>query len=327
MKIGLDVMGGDFAPKTTIEGAINALQFIPKEDTIVLIGDKSIIENELKNAGGDIQSFEIIHTTDVIDMGEKPIKAFTQKTNSSIAVGFKMLKEGLLDAFSSAGNSGAMLVGSMYSVSTIPGVMRPCTCTVLPKEDGGVSVLVDIGTNPDSKPEVMYQFAILGSLYAKYVYHIENPRIGLLNIGEEEEKGNLQCQAAFHLMKDSKDFDFHGNVEIRDLFKNKVDVFVCDGFIGNMVIKLIETMYRQIYKRNLLDGYFKRMNYELYGGSAILGVNAPVVIGHGISSGLAIQNMLLLSREVAATNLTERIREAMVAYSQGNLQNESECQN
>lgn len=316
MKIGLDVMGGDYAPDATIAGAILAQKEIDKSDKIVLIGDEQIIHTKLKEFNADVNDFEIVHAADVIGMGEKPIKAFTQKPNSSISIGFKMLKSKKIDAFSSAGNTGAVLVGAMYSVNTIPGVIRPSIAGLIPKENGGLSLLLDIGANPDSKPDVLYQFAILGSIYAKCVMGINNPRVGLLNIGEEEEKGNLQCQATFQLMKDTKDFNFVGNVESRELFKDSVDIFVCDGFIGNIILKQIEAMYTLLVKRKLTDDYFNRFNYENFGGSPILGINSSVLIGHGISNDIAIKNMLLLSKEITVNKLSEKINEAMTKYAQ-----------
>jgi glycerol-3-phosphate acyltransferase PlsX len=316
MKIGLDVMGGDYAPDATIAGAILAQKEFDKSDRIVLIGDEKIIISKLKEFNADVQDFEIVHAPDNIGMGEKPIKAFTQKPNSSISVGFKLLKAKKIDAFSSAGNTGAVLVGAMYSVNTIPGVIRPSIAGLIPKENGGLSLLLDIGANPDSKPDVLYQFAILGSIYAKHVMGIKNPRVGLLNIGEEEEKGNLQCQATFQMMKDTKDFNFVGNVESRELFKNDVDIFVCDGFVGNIILKQIEAMYSLLVKRNLTDDYFKRFNYENYGGSPILGINSSVLIGHGISNNIAIKNMLLLSKEITVTKLSQKIKAAMTKYAQ-----------
>ncbi|MDD5569577.1 MAG: phosphate--acyl-ACP acyltransferase, partial [Bacteroidales bacterium] len=203
MKIGLDVMGGDFAPKATIGGAIQAHKEL-SSDTIVLFGDKIIIEKELREHNTDASNFEIVHAPEVILMGESPTKALSQKQNSSIALGFHYLKNNKVDSFASAGNTGAMLVGSMYSVQQIEGILRPCTTVILPKENGSVGILLDVGTNPDAKPEVLYQFAVLGSIYAEYVYNIKEPKVGLLNIGEEEEKGNLLCQATYKLMKEKK---------------------------------------------------------------------------------------------------------------------------
>ncbi|MCB2221394.1 MAG: phosphate acyltransferase PlsX [Bacteroidetes bacterium] len=316
MKIGLDVMGGDYAPDVTIEGAIMALQKITSNDRIFLFGPEDIITEKLRKKGGNTNDFTIVHCPQIIGMGDRPIKAYTQKPESSISVGFRYLKSRQIDSFASAGNSGATLVGAMYSISNIKGVIRPSTLTILPKENGGMNVMLDIGTNPDIKPDILYQFAILGSIYSKYVLGIKKPRVGLLNIGEEEEKGNLLCQSAFRLMKDSDDFNFFGNIEGRDLFKDKADVIVCDGFTGNIVLKQIEAMYRILVKRKLVDDFIDKFNYENYGGSPILGVNGSVVIGHGISSARAILNMILLSRDIHEAKLTKKIKRIMNKYIQ-----------
>jgi glycerol-3-phosphate acyltransferase PlsX len=311
MRLGIDIMGGDFAPYETTLGAILAFNELPSGMELVLIGDEIAIKKILSEQGFDAAKVTIVHTTEVIGMGEHPTKALPQKPNSSIAIGFQLLKEGKIDAFSSAGNTGAMLVGSMFSVKSIPGILRPSITTILPKEDGSVGILLDVGANADCKPEMLYQFGVLGSLFAEHVYNIKDPKVGLLNIGEEEEKGNITSQAAHVLMKDSKDFNFVGNIEGRDLFGDKVDVTVCDGFTGNVVLKLAESFYSLIQSRNIKDGYFDRFNYENYGGSPILGVNGTVIIGHGISNAKAIKNMLLLSKEVTEARLTERIKIAL----------------
>jgi len=316
MKVGLDVMGGDYAPGVTIDGALMAAAETGNNDRIVLVGDRSIIEELLHKRDADKTQFEIVHAPDVIRMGEHPIKAVTKKPQSSISTAARLLKSGEIDAFTGAGNSGAMLVSAMYSVSTVHGVIRPCTATFIPKENGGQSVLLDIGTVPDAKPDVMYQFAILGSLFARHILNIHDPKIGLLNIGEEEEKGNILCQSTYHLMKDSTDFNFYGNVEGRDLFNEKADVIVADGFTGNVVLKQIEAMYDILAKRNLLDDYTRRFNYENYGGSPILGINSTVVIGHGISTAQAIKNMILLAVEMYNSHLSDKIRDAFLKYSQ-----------
>ncbi len=311
MKLGIDIMGGDFAPRETTLGAILAHNELPSDVELVLIGDENLIRPILKEKGVDENLFTIIHTTEVIGMGEHPTKALPQKPNSSIAIGFSLLKEGKLDAFSSAGNTGAMLVGAMFSVKVIPGILRPAITTVLPKEDGSVGILLDVGANADCKPEVLYQFGVLGSLFAEHVYNIKNPKVGILNIGEEEEKGNIATQAAHALMKDTKDYNFVGNIEGRDLFNDKVDVIVCDGFTGNVVLKLAESFYSMIKSRNVKDQYFDRFDYESYGGMPVLGVNSTVIIGHGISNAKAIKNMILLSKEVAEAKLSEKIKNAL----------------
>lgn len=303
-------MGGDYAPKAIVLGAIAAHQSLNAGEHLVLIGDTEQIKPILSEEGFNPDHFEYVHTDEVIGMGEHPTKAIVQKPNSSIAVGFNLLKEGKIDSFASAGNSGAMLVGAVFSVKTIPGIIRPCLCSILPKLKGGTGLLLDVGANADCKPDILLQFGVLGSLYAENLFKIDNPRVALMNIGEEDEKGNMLSMATFPLMKETNLFNFVGNVEGRDLFNDKSDVIVCDGFTGNVMLKLAESFYVITIKKGLKDEFFDRFNYEQYGGSPVLGVNAPVVIGHGISSPLAVKNMVLQSREMITTGLVEKIRMA-----------------
>jgi glycerol-3-phosphate acyltransferase PlsX len=312
MKIGLDIMGGDYAPKAAVLGAIEAYKALPEQQKLVLVGDKEIAVSILQENGFSPDHFEYVHTTEVIGMGEHPTKAITQKPDSSIAQGFKLLKEGHIQAFSSAGNTGAMLVGAMFSVKTIPGVIRPAMTAIVPKLKGGLGILLDVGANADCKPDMLMQFGLLGSLFAEAVYGISDPKVALMNIGEEEEKGNILSLAAYPLMKDSSQYNFVGNVEGRDLFGDAADVFVCDGFTGNVIVKMAESYYVIARKKGFNDEFFNRFNYEQYGGSPILGVNAPVVVGHGISNPEAIKNMLRLSINVAKSNLVEKIKQAFV---------------
>ncbi|MCX6251964.1 MAG: phosphate acyltransferase PlsX [Bacteroidetes bacterium] len=315
MRIGLDVSGGDFAPNATLHGAIKAQKELSGSTRIVLIGDKDIIVAFLKEEKVDPEAFDIVDAPDLIEMDEQPTKALVNKPNSSIATGFRMLKHKEINAFASAGSSGAMLVGSIYSVNAIQGVIRPSAPAYIPKENGGSTILIDVGTNPDSKPDMLCQFGLLGSIFAESVFHVKNPRVGLLNIGSEEKKGNLATQSAFQLMKESKDYHFIGNVEGRELFRDNVDVIVCDGFIGNIVLKQIEAMYRVMVKRGINDEYLKRFNYENYGGSPILGINAPVLVGHGISSGPAICRLIHLAKEVYDAKLSQKIKHALEKYA------------
>ncbi len=308
MKIGFDIMGGDHAPKNELEGAMLAVSHFSPDVKIVLIGDAEKAKSYFDSVNFNYSVFEFIHTTEVIEMGEHPTKALTQKQDSSIAVGFRLLKDNEIQAFCSAGNTGAMLVGSMFSVKAVPGVIRPCIATILPKLSGGYGLILDVGTNADCKPDVLYQFGILGSLYAENVLKIENPKVGLLNIGEEPEKGNLVAQAAFNLMKETKDFQFVGNIEGRDFFNDKADVIVCEGFVGNVVLKMAESFYRIILKRGRSDEYFDRFNYEIYGGTPILGINSTAIIAHGISSPLAFKNMLIQAKDVVNAGLPEKIK-------------------
>jgi glycerol-3-phosphate acyltransferase PlsX len=310
MKIGLDIMGGDFAPKATVLGAIAAYKALSGNQKLVLIGDKEIAVSILHENNFDPGHFEFVHTTEMIGMGEHPTKAIVQKPNSSISIGFQLLKGDEIQAFSSAGNTGAMLVGSMFSVKTIPGVSRPAMTTIVPKLEGGLGILLDVGANADCKAENLFQFGVLGSLFAQSVYNIPNPRIALVNIGEEEEKGSILYQATYPLMKETTLFNFIGNIEGRDFFNETADVYVADGFTGNVILKMAESFYVMGLKKGIKDEFFDRFNYEQYGGSPILGVNAPVVVGHGISTPEAIKNMVLLSRDMVESDLVNKIKNA-----------------
>ena len=309
MKIGLDIMGGDFAPKATVLGAIEAQKALLPGQKIVLFGDKDQALPLISENGIDPDVFEYVHTKEMIGMGEHAAKAVLQKPTSSISLGFQYLKDGQIDAFSSAGNTGAMLVGAMFSVKPIPGVIRPAIATNVPKLKSGFGIMLDVGANADCKPEVLAQFGILGSLYAEHVYHVHNPKVALMNIGEEEEKGNVLTQATFPLLQKTS-LNFVGNIEGRDLFNDKADVIVCDGFTGNVMLKLAETFYILTLKKGFKDEFFDRFNYEQYGGSPILGVNAPVLIGHGISTPKAIKNMVLLCRTMIEAQFVDKIKEA-----------------
>jgi phosphate acyltransferase len=312
MKIGIDVMGGDFAPDAIMEGAVDSLKHISADETLVLLGDEASIKRKLEEMKVSPSLFEIVPTSQVIEMGDHPAKAFSQKKDSSIAVGYMMLKESTLDGFCSAGNTGAMLVGASYTVNVIPGVFRPALVTILPCIDGRDSVILDVGLNPDCKPDVLLQYGILGSLFAKFVLMRENPSVGLLNIGEEETKGTPAVKAAYELMKEHPGLNFVGNIEGHALFhENMTDVVVCDGFVGNVVLKQAEALYFLLKKRNITDSFFDRFNFENIGGTPIVGINANVVIGHGISKRKAIMNMILQTRAVVHANLAQRIIEAI----------------
>jgi phosphate acyltransferase len=312
MKIGLDVMGGDYAPDAVIQGAVDSLQLLSEDEKIVLIGNESMIRSGLHELSTEPSLFEIVNTTQVIEMADHPAKSFSQKKNSSIAVGYGMLKSGLINGFCSAGNTGAMLVGASYTVNVIAGVLRPALATQVPSVSGKSSIILDVGLNPDCKPDVLLQYGILGSSYAKYVLGIENPTVGLLNIGEEETKGTPAVKTAYELMRDHPGLNFTGNIEANQLFTdNMTDVIVCDGFVGNVVLKQAEAFHK-IYKlRNLSDSFFDRLDFENIGGTPVIGINANVVIGHGISGRKAIMNMILQTRAVIHANLALRIKEAI----------------
>ena len=310
MKIGIDIFGGDFAPDANVVGAILAQKELPQDCKIVLLGNQDQILGCLSEHGGNPADFEIVHAPEEITMHDHPTRAIPQKPNSSISVGFDLLANDSIQAFASTGNTGAMLVGSIYKIHTIPGIIRPCITSTLPCISGGNSILLDVGSNADCKPDVLYQFALLGSLYAKNVYGVENPKIALLSIGEEESKGNLLTIATYKLLQESDEVNFVGNVEGRDLFLGKADVIVCDGYTGNIVLKEAEGIYNLMKQRGIKDEYFDRFNYENYGGTAILGVKGNVIIGHGISNDIAVKNMIKHSYEVAKSGLSKKINEA-----------------
>lgn len=312
MKIGIDAMGGDMAPDATVSGAILASGQLSSDDTIVLVGNETEIKKRLDKEGGSAKHIEIVHTDEYIEMGENPAKAISKKKNSSISLGYKLLKEGSIDSLASAGNTGAMLFAAMYSVKSIPGVIRPGITTFIPVERGGPRLLLDVGINPDCRPDVLHQYAILGSLFLKIIYNVEDPTVALLNIGEEEEKGNLTTKNAYQLMKEAGNIRFTGNIEANELFDNdKANVIVCDGFVGNVILKEAEAFYKIAKSRGIKDDYLDRFNFERYGGTPVLGLNKTVVIGHGISNEYAIQNMLLLSKTIVENNLSERIKEEL----------------
>ncbi len=310
MKIGIDIFGGDFAPDANIAGAILAQKELPQDTKLVLLGNQDQILACLSERGANPDDFEIVHAPDEITMHDHPTRAIPQKPNSSISVGFDLLASNEIQAFASTGNTGAMLVGSIYKIHTIPGIIRPCITSTIPAINGGNSILLDVGSNADCKPDVLYQFAILGNIYAKSVYGVEKPRVALLSIGEEESKGNLLTIATYKLLAESEEVNFIGNIEGRDIFSGIADVIVCDGFTGNIVLKEAEGIYTLMKKRGIKDEYFDRFNYENYGGTAILGVKGNVIIGHGISNDIAVKNMIKHSYEVAKSGLSNKINEA-----------------
>jgi glycerol-3-phosphate acyltransferase PlsX len=307
MKIGIDMMGGDFAPLEAIKGI---QQFLSEEATadLVLVGDEEKIKELLPAHQLPQTSFTIVHTTEVIGMHEHPTKALKEKQNSSISVGFHLLSTGKIDAFISAGNTGAMLVGSLYALKPLEGVLRPTISTIIPKENGGTGLLLDVGLNSDCKPEQLNQFAVMGSVYAQNILGIADPRVALLNIGEEEGKGNLLAQAAYPLLKENRHINFIGNIEGRDILGDKADIMVCDGFTGNIILKLAESLFEITNQKNIQHEYFDRFNFENYGGTPVLGISKPVIIGHGISKGKAFKNMIVLAQKMIEKEVMQKMK-------------------
>ena len=338
IKIGIDAMGGDFAPEVAVEGAVMALQKIDKESRVVLFGDEKRIRELLAKHHCPAENFDIVPTTQVIEMGDHPAKAFVSKSDSSITVGFNYLAEGKIDGFASAGSTGAMLVGSTMVIKPVEGVIRPVISSLIPKLINRRGLILDVGLNVDAKPEVLAQYALLGSIYAQSVMGIENPRVALLNIGEEDTKGNAQAKATFELLKADKRINFVGNVESSYIFTGTYggpdpDVVVTDGIVGNTVLKMAEALYRINFKlgggkprlMNFLrpvlgriipklyyqQDFWEQMNYESIGGTPVIGINAPVMIGHGSSSARAISSMILSMEREIKGKFPEKLRAAL----------------
>lgn len=310
MTICLDMMGGDFAPLEAVKGIRDYLTEAEDPALLFLVGDEAQINPLLQQHQIPADKVKVFHAPQVIDYNESPTKALKEKPQSSIAVGFHLLASGKAGAFISAGNTGAMLVGAMYSIKPIEGVQRPTISTIIPKDNGKTGLLLDVGLNADCKPEHLNQFALLGSLYAKHILGIDNPRVALLNIGEEEGKGNLLAQGTYPLLKENSQINFIGNVEGRDILLDKADVVVCDGFTGNVILKMAESMYEITHQKEIKHEYLDRFNFELYGGTPVLGVAKPVIIGHGISHAKAFSQMIHLSQKMIATDLMSKMKES-----------------
>jgi glycerol-3-phosphate acyltransferase PlsX len=308
MNIGLDMMGGDFAPLQAVKGIRLYLSEHTGDINLFLFGDEAQLIPLTVKEGIAAEKITIIHAPQVIGMHEHPTKALKEKQQSSIAIGFHYLATNKIDAFISAGNTGAMLVGAMFSIKVIEGILRPTISTVIPKENGQTGLLLDVGLNADCKPENLNQFAILGSLYAKHILDITNPKVGLLNVGEEEGKGNILAQAAYPLLKQNKQVNFIGNIEGRDVFLDKADVMVCEGFTGNIVLKMAESIYDITRSKQIEHEFLDRFNFEYYGGTPVLGVAKPVIIGHGISQGKAFKNMITVAAKMIETDLMTKMK-------------------
>ena len=308
MNIALDMMGGDFAPLEAIKGVKLFLSENKDDVKLTLIGDENKLNSLIREHAINSDSINIVHASEVIGMQEHPTKALKQKQQSSISIGFHLLAGSKIDAFISAGNTGAMMVGALYSIKAITGVSRPAIGAYIPGDNGKLALMVDVGLNADCKPENLSQFALLGVLFSKYILNNDNPRVALLNVGEEEGKGNILCQAAYPLLKENDRINFIGNVEGRDLLKDKADIYVCDGYTGNILLKFAESIYDIVQQRKIDDEYFNRFNFEMYGGVPVLGVNKPVIISHGISTAGAFNNMILMAKKMIEQEFIEKIK-------------------
>lgn len=324
MRIALDVMGGDYAPTQIIKGALIALKRIDHE--IILVGDSEVIERELRVLGVNGEPRLLIkHAPESIGMDENPVSALRSKKKSSIAVGLSLVKDGQADAFVSAGNTGAVMVGAKLILGTIPWVRRPAIAVLLPCRKGRF-VLIDAGANVDSKPEHLVDFAIMGSMYAEIILGKDRPKVGLLNIGEEDVKGNSIVKEANRLLREVEIVNFIGNVEAKELYMGISDVVVCDGYIGNLVLKVSESaenyisyLLKELYGSNLLTKLSfllvrsrfmklkKSIDYREYGGAPLIGVRGICIIAHGASNDIAISNAILRAVELVENKINHRI--------------------
>jgi glycerol-3-phosphate acyltransferase PlsX len=326
-------MGGDFAPKNNVEGAVLALKEYPHIEKLFLVGDATAVDAELKRIGYQDQRLEVFHASEVVDMHESAAKAIRQKKDSSISRSIDLIKDGSAQAVISAGHTGAAVAASVLKLRTLKGIERPAVACILPTELG-VFVLIDAGANPDSSPENLLQFGILGSVFSEQVLGNKRPKVALLSIGEEDVKGNDITKEAFKLLKASS-LNFQGNIEGRDLYENPADVVVCDGFTGNVVLKTSESIAYAIFgwlKRELNRGLvrklgaslargafrdiYKKTNSEEYGGMPLLGINGVCIIAHGSSSPVAIKNAIRAAAESVKQDLNPHILRKLEIYNE-----------
>jgi glycerol-3-phosphate acyltransferase PlsX len=316
MRIGIDTMGGDFIPQNPLQGVALALPALPSEVEIVLIGEPELLKREAPCYGITFnEQVYVLPASQVIGMEENPARAVVQKSDSTINVGIQALKEGQIDAFISAGNTGAVVAASVLKLGNLPGVSRPTLGAFYPYGDNHYSLICDVGANVDCKPEHLVQFALLGTVYMRAVMGIPNPRVALLNIGEEPSKGNLLAQQAYALLQENPYIHFVGNAEGRVLPKGFADVYVTDGFVGNILLKFGESLYELLREKVPPNPVLERLNYENIGGLPFLGTRGNIIIGHGISSPKAFRNMIFRALAIAKANLSERIAEAFQTYA------------
>lgn len=333
MKVALDAMGGDNAPAVNIGGALDALRFYPRLEHLYLVGDKDVLEAECRRQKLDLSSprVSIVHAPETIGMCESGAKAVRRKKLSSISIAMDMVKEGTADAFVSAGNTGAAVAAATLKLRTLPGVDRAGIASPLPNEHGICNIL-DAGANPEAKPEHLVAYAVMGTAFARHVLGVKDPKVGLMSNGEEDEKGTAFTKETFKLLKETPGIHFIGNVEGHDLFESELDVVLCDGFTGNVVLKSCEATAKAVSKwlkaeikgnalrlcgAMLAKGAFKALkeksSYETYGGSPLLGVNGVVIIAHGSSTALAVRNAIRVGLETVEHRVNPRIEEALAS--------------
>jgi len=323
-------MGGDFAPRNVVAGAVEAMREAKDRLEVLFVGPQSVVQEELHRLTENNLNHQIVNAPSIITMDDGAMAAVKEKKDSSIAVGVSLHKEGAADAFVSAGNTGAVMSASTLILGRIEGIGRPTIGAFFPSEMG-VCLLLDAGANVDCRPQHLYEFAVMGTIYAREMLMLPNPTVGLLSIGEESSKGNDLTREAYQLLAKSR-LNFIGNVEGRDILKGKASVVVCDGFVGNVVLKfaegvldLLKTKFRNHAAKNVfskiwvgmmsrtLRSVMKDFDYQEYGGVPLLGVNGVSIIGHGKSTPKAIKNMILKAEEMVRKNITGSIRDSLAA--------------
>jgi phosphate acyltransferase len=334
--IVVDAMGGDFAPAHEVRGAADALAERPGRFSVVLVGQQDRVDAELRKLEAERHTFprehlSIVHAPEVISMEDGPTAALRTKKQSSIAVGLELQKNGKAQAFVSAGNTGAVLSASTLILGRVEGVGRPTIGALVPTVKSPC-FLVDAGANVDCKPRHLFEFGVMGTIYMSALANVSSPRVGLLNVGEEESKGNEAVQESYRLLKESR-LNFVGNVEGRDVLKGEVDVIVCDGFAGNILLKFgesipaffkskftafaargIKNKFIALIARNGLRGVMKELDYQEHGGVPLLGVNGVTIIGHGRSTPKAIKNMIFRAEEMVRKDVNGQIKKALEQY-------------
>jgi len=307
MRIGLDAMGGDTYPAPQVAGALQAREAVPEVE-VVLVGQQPVIQAELERQGASADAFPILHAEEVISMQAQPRTALRQRPNSSLMVGVQAVKAEKLSAFLSAGNTGAVMAASAYLLGVMPGIARPTVGSMYPL-NGRLSFVCDVGANIEVKAEALHQFAHLGSLYMQTMYGIPSPRVALLNIGEEATKGTQVVQQAFKLLEEDGNLNFVGNAEGRDFYRHTADVFVCDGFVGNILLKFGESFFELLQDKVPKDPSIQEINPENIGGLPFLGVNGHILVAHGNSGPAAFLNMIRRAKETVESNLLTALRE------------------
>ena len=309
MKIALDAMGGDFGPPNIVGGAVMALKEYPHIAKLYLVGDTPRIEKELKQQRCNDRRIEIVHATQVVEMSDGAVDAVRRKKDSSVSRAVDLVKKGDASAIVTAGHTGAAVAATTIKLRTLPGVDRPGIAAVIPSETN-IFVLIDAGANSDPRAEHMLQYAIMGSVYSRHVLGYERPAVGLMSIGDEDMKGSDLTKEVFKMLKQSG-LNFRGNIEGHTLFADPVEVVVCDGFVGNVILKTCESIADAIFKWLKHE---KKVNYEEYGGMPLLGVNGICIIAHGASTPLAIKNALRAAAESIEQQVNPHIVEEVRRY-------------